>query len=116
MCILKGFSQLIVSFDEQDGFLCESLSFENYMYGEFQGKLFHSLIFQPVNFIVRWNLLASLINSVGTCVFFALYFSSNKVHLTAIIQGTWRNILFFTNYTQIIIIVVNYQDYNYLIL
>ena len=30
MCILKGFSQLIVSFDEQDGFLCESLSFEHY--------------------------------------------------------------------------------------
>ena len=48
--------------------------------------------------------------------FFALCFSINKVHLTAIIQGTWRNILFFTNYTQIIIIVVNYQDYNYLIL
>ena len=61
-----------------------------------------------VNLIVGWNLLASLINRVGTCVFFALYFSSNKVHLTAIIQGTWRNILFFTNYTQIIIIVVNY--------
>ena len=70
-----------------------------------------------MNFIVGWNLLASLINRVGTCeIFFALCFSINKVHLTAIIQGTWRNILFFTNYTQIIIIVVNYQDYNYLIL
>ena len=98
-CILQGFDRLIVGCDVQDGFLCESLSFENYMYGEFQGKLFHSLIFQPVNFIVRWNLLASLINRVGTCVFFAVYFSSNKVHLTAIIQGTWRNKLFFINYT-----------------
>lgn len=60
-CILQGFDWLIVGCDVQDGFLSESLSFENYMYGEFQGKLFHSLIFRPVNFIVRWNLLASLI-------------------------------------------------------
>ena len=29
MCILKGFSRLILGFDVQDGFLCESLSFEN---------------------------------------------------------------------------------------
>ena len=29
MGILRGFSRLIVGFDVQDGFLCESLSFEN---------------------------------------------------------------------------------------
>ena len=59
MCILKGFSQLIMSFDEQDGFLCESLSFENYVPREV--ILFSDI--SAVNFNVGWKLLASLIKS-----------------------------------------------------
>ena len=54
MCILQGFSRLIVGFfDVQDIFLFESLSFENYCFKE----IFISLSdISAVNFIVGWNL------------------------------------------------------------
>ena len=68
-----------------------------------------------MNFIVGWNLLASLINRVGTCEIFLLYALALIKCISLLLFRAWRNILFFTNYTQIIIIIVNYQDYNHLI-
>ena len=47
MCILQGFSRLIVGFDVQDWFPWESLSVENYCFKE----RFHCLIFR------QWTLL-----------------------------------------------------------
>ena len=57
MCILQGVSRLIVGFDVQDVFLCESLSFENYCFKE----RFISLS----DWFRQWTLLWG-----GTCVTF----------------------------------------------
>ena len=117
VCILQGFSRLIVGFDVQHGFLCESPSFENYCFRSqnvsLNVKYFSDI--SAVNFIVGWNLLASLINRVGTCEIFLLYALALMKCISLLLFRAWRNILFFTNYTQIIIIIVNYQDYNHLI-
>ena len=44
--------------------------------------------------------------------FYALYFSSNKVHLTAIIQGTLHKLLLSSS----LLFFINYHDYNYLLI
>ena len=53
MCILQGFSRLIVGFDVQDVFLCESPSFENCCFKE---RFISLSDISAVNFIVGWNL------------------------------------------------------------
>ena len=53
MGILKGFGRLVVRFDVQDGFFCESLSFEHHC---IKKSLFSDI--SAVNFIVGWNVLA----------------------------------------------------------
>ena len=53
VCILQGFSRLIVGFDVQDVFLCESLSFENYCFKE---RFISLSDISAVNFTVGWNL------------------------------------------------------------
>ena len=39
-------------------------------------------------------------------LFFTLYFSSNKMHLTAIIQGTRRNKLFFSTIHKVLLLLL----------
>ena len=53
MRILQGFSRLIVGFDVQDVFLCESPSFENCCFKE---RFISLSDISAVNFIVGWNL------------------------------------------------------------
>ena len=57
VCILKSSSWLVVGFDVQDGFLCESLSFENYCIKEsnFVHLYFGRELYCGMEFVIFFN-------------------------------------------------------------